>query len=73
MHDAVLKSGWDTVLVAIPFVVLLLVGFFRLDDLFASAKHKKDRRRPECGFDENGELLATDPDGRPWSGEQGPR
>jgi hypothetical protein len=33
MQDAILKSSRDTLLVAVPFVVCLVGGMFRLDGL----------------------------------------
>ena len=67
MQDAILQSGWENLLVAIPFVGLLLVGFFRLDEIIASPNRDRTARRPFCGCDEDGYLLLSDPDGRPWS------
>jgi hypothetical protein len=67
VQDAILQSGWENLLVAIPFVGLLLVGFFRLDEIIASPNRDRTARRPFCGCDEDGHLLLSDPDGRPWS------
>jgi hypothetical protein len=67
VQDAILQSGWENLLVAIPFVGLLLVGFFRLDEIIASPNRDRAARRPFCGCDEDGYLLLSDPDGRPWS------
>jgi hypothetical protein len=38
MHEIILNSGWDTLLFVVPFIGMLLVGFFRLDQLFAAPK-----------------------------------
>jgi hypothetical protein len=35
MHETILKSGWDSMLFAVPFVAMLLLGFFRLDEAIA--------------------------------------
>ncbi|HVU46588.1 MAG TPA: hypothetical protein VHD85_10710 [Terracidiphilus sp.] len=71
MQDTVLRSGWDTLLFALPFIGMLLVAFFRLDEAFAAPKRHPDpaksaTRRPACGVDEDGQPLMSDPDGRPW-------
>ena len=68
-----MKSGWDTVLVAVPFIGLLLATLFRVDEIFASSKREMRRRRAPCGMDEDGEPLLTDPDGRRWSAPRGSR
>ena len=67
MQDTILQSGWENFLVAVPFVGLLLVGFFRLDEIIASPKRARAGKRLFSGCDENGHLLLSDPDGRPWS------
>ena len=66
MRDLVLKSGWETFLFAVPFLGVLLVGLFRLDELITSPKRPLKRRRRPAGVDHNGEPLLNDPDGRPW-------
>lgn len=66
MPDPILQSGWETFLLAIPLVGLLLVTLFRLDEMIASPKRGKAVPRPACGCDENGRVLLSDPDGRPW-------
>lgn len=73
MQDTVLQSGWETLLVAIPFVGILLVGLFRLDELIASPKRRKAAKRPASGCDRNGRLLLSDPDGRPWGASPKPK
>ena len=65
MHDSVLNSGWQSVLVAIPFVFMMIVGVFRVDELFAAPKQSVRRQRPASGVDEDGRPLLCDPDGRP--------
>ena len=66
MQDTILQSGWGNLLVAVPFVGILLVGLFRLDEIIAAPKPARPVNRPTCGCDENGHLLLSDPDGRPW-------
>jgi hypothetical protein len=71
MHDAaVLNSNLDSFLVAIPFLVFLLIGFFRLDEVFAAPKHRGQARRAPCGIDADGRPILCDPDGRRWNAAQ---
>ena len=67
VQDTILQSGWGNILVGVPFVGILLVGLFRLDEIIAAPKPARPVNRPTCGCDENGHLLLSDPDGRPWS------
>ena len=67
MNQALTPSGWDTPAIAIPFVVLLAVGMFRLDEVIAAPQRRAARRRTFCGPDGNGDASLYDPDGRPWS------
>jgi hypothetical protein len=66
MQDTILQSGWENFLVAVPLVGLLLMTLFRLDEMLASPKRGRAVPRPACGCDENGRVLLSDPDGRPW-------
>ena len=65
MHDSVLNSGWQTALVAVPFLVMLLAGVFRLDEVFVAQKRDSRRQRPASEIDEDGQPILRDPDGRP--------
>lgn len=67
MFDAVLRSDWDMVLFAVPFVGIFLISLFRLDELVASPKKKAKPRRTAFRLDRNGEPMLCDPDGRTWS------
>ena len=67
MNDAGLHTNWDTLLVAIPFLIVLAVGFFHLDEVLATPKSRlAQQRRPVRGIDENGMQILCDPDGRRW-------
>ena len=68
MHGSVLNPGWETALIAVPFMLTLVAGVFRLDEVFASKKSTARRQRPVIGTDENGQPMLCDPDGRPYSG-----
>jgi hypothetical protein len=64
LQDTVLRSGWDNVVVALPFVLMLAVGLFRLDSMMAAPKTVNRRANRIVGTDENGEPIVCDPDGR---------
>lgn len=66
VHEMVLKSGWETFFIAVPFLAILLMGFFRLDTLWSAPRERTRARRPASGMDQDGEPLLSDPDGRPW-------
>jgi len=69
-----LEFSWESVLFAIPLVLVLLAVTFRLDQLLAAPAGKSgtlDPVRPACGVDRNGRILMTDPDGRPWDPDPG--
>jgi len=68
MHEIILSSGRDALLIGIPFLIMLLICFLRLDEIFASSKQVGGRkyRRAVCGTDEDGRQILCDPDGRPW-------
>jgi hypothetical protein len=68
MQDVYLTSTRDTVLVAVPFIVLVGMVIFGLDAFFVPSKGPAapaNRHRPGCGLDETGEPVLVDPDGRP--------
>ncbi len=64
MHDTILISGRDTFLVAIPFVFMLFLSVFRLDEALASPREQSSRNRPASGMIEAGVPILRDPDGR---------
>jgi hypothetical protein len=61
MHDTILISGRDALLVAIPFVFILFLSVFQLDETLARPK-ATFRQRSTRGM--NGADLLHDPDGR---------
>jgi len=66
VHDSALQSGLDTLLIAVPFVGVLLIGMFRLDAIIAAPKQAAGFQHPPSGTDKHGRVLFSDPDGRPW-------
>jgi hypothetical protein len=57
----------DMLLIGVPLVVLLTIGFFRLDTIFASSKNTRSFRRSVQPIALNDDsAMYTDPDGRPW-------
>lgn len=63
-REVILMSGKDTILVAIPFIALLIMGLFRLDGMFIKSRKKSRRPPPPSGVDEEGRPIFSDPDGR---------
>ena len=66
MHETVLNSGWESLLLAIPFIGLLLAGMFHLEQLFTSLKHRSKFARRTERFEYRRHTMLSDPDGRPW-------
>jgi hypothetical protein len=64
MDAHALISGGDTLLMAFPFLLLLLLSMFRLDERIAAPRRLARNRRSACGVDEFGVLILCDPDGR---------
>lgn len=62
-----LSSDWDKLLFGFPMIVLLIVGFFHLDEfLIIQKRAARPRRRPSAIIDASGGSMRTDPDGRSW-------
>jgi hypothetical protein len=66
MTETLFLSGRDTLLLCLPLLAILLVGFFRLDELFAASHRPRQRHCPVSGLDVNGEQILSDPDGTRW-------
>jgi hypothetical protein len=66
MYQAILHPGVDTAMLAIPFVGMLLVGYFRLDEVIAAPRRRKRLKSPAFRVDQHGHFVMTDPDGQPW-------
>ena len=67
MYDPVVSSGWEVILFAILSVGVLMLSFFRLDELLASSKRKENHWQAGYGLDRHGNPVLCDPDGRTWS------
>ncbi len=67
MHDAsMLNSSWQSILLAIPFVLTMLAGIFRLDEVLVTRKQVPQKQRLASGVDRDGRHILCDPDGRPF-------
>ena len=66
MHDMNQHPVWDTMLIAIPFFVILFFSIFGAD-LMRGKKRKKAGAslKPPSGIDKDGNPILSDPDGRP--------
>ena len=64
MDEAFLSTGRDAFLVAVPLVLLQLIGLFRLDEIISKPKKTLKWRRPSCQMNEDREPVLSDPDGR---------
>jgi hypothetical protein len=66
MGSADFLSGWDTSILMIPFLGVLVIYMFRLDEMFAAPKATPKKRRFFCGVDPNDRPYLSDPDGQLW-------
>jgi len=69
MHEVMLKSSRDALLLAVPLILLLLIGFFRLDEILMRAKKGPNQPKPQGEKQRVGRIFATEPDGTPLSQE----
>jgi hypothetical protein len=68
MVEEALKSGWETYLMGIPLIALLLICVFRLDELILKPRKKPSRLPlplPPGIAERDGREIISDPDGRP--------
>jgi hypothetical protein len=68
MVDEALKSGWETWLIGIPLIALLLIVVFRLDELILKPRKKPSRPPlplPPGIVEQDGTEILTDPEGKP--------
>lgn len=59
-------SGWDTTILMVPFLGILVMYLFGLDERFAAPKAPPKSRRCFCGSDPTDGPCLSDPDGQPW-------
>jgi hypothetical protein len=64
MGGSVDLPGWATLMVAVPFVAMLAMAVFGLDQNLARPRQSRARRH-FCEVGGNGAFL-SDPDGTPW-------
>jgi hypothetical protein len=64
VHDTFLQSELLNIFLAIPFVGVLLIALFRLDEIIAAPRRARAIKHPFNGCDEDGHLRLSDPDGR---------
>ncbi len=64
MGKNILMSTIDSLLMAVPFVIMLLINIFRLDQIIAAPRMTLTSRQLRCGTDKFGEPIMRDPDGR---------
>ena len=43
MSESILRSNWDVLLIMLPFLVMMAVGMFRLDEHLFASKAQKPR------------------------------
>ncbi len=68
MGSADFLSGWDTSILMVPFLGVLVMYMFRLDVTYAAPKAAPKKRRSFCGVDPNDRPNLSDPDGQLWRG-----
>lgn len=66
MGSADFLSGWDMTILMVPFLGMLLMHMFRLDERVSAPKAPPGNRRFFCEVDLNGRGCVSDPDGQPW-------
>jgi hypothetical protein len=69
MGSADFVSSWDTAVLMVPFLGVLAMYMFRLDERLAAPKATPKKRRFFCGVDPEDGPYLSDPDGQPWPGE----
>lgn len=59
-----LQSNTDVLLVAIPMVGMLVIGFFRLDEAICKPEKRIVKGHPLSGWDAGGQPMCIEPDGK---------
>lgn len=63
MHDVVFASGWDTAIIMVPFIGMMALAMFGLDEKLAAPKRPKRSKRGFSHLDRRGSPFVFDPDG----------
>ena len=58
------QSSAEVLLFAIPMIVAMFAGFFRIDTLFSDPKKRSCPERQFSSVDENGQGVYVEPDGQ---------
>ena len=66
MHDSFLKTNLDVLLFGLPMVGVLFICYFRLDELVASPKRRRELIKRYSATEVDGRMVGCDPDGKPW-------
>ena len=66
MGGARLVSSLDTIVLMVPFVAMLVMTVFHLDERLAAPKRDAKIQRFFCGIDGEDRPFLFDPDGKPW-------
>jgi len=66
MGGSPVLPAWDTLILAIPFLGMLGMAMFGLDERVATSKTLPRTRRFFCEVEGKGRKFISDPDGKPW-------
>lgn len=67
MHPNHALTGLDTFVFGVPLIALLVFGYFRLDEVFASSREPATAREDSAPAAEaRRQLMMSDPDGQAW-------
>lgn len=69
MQDVGFASGWDTALFMAPFVAMMAMSLFRVDEKVTSRRRLGKAGRRFCQLDRQGKAVLLDPDGHQWTQE----
>lgn len=66
MHTLFLGVGSDKIVMGTILLLVLFIGFFRLDTLIGAPRRRSGAQKPASGQDRQGRAFYSDPDGKPW-------
>ena len=58
--------GWDTFILAVPVIGILVMAMFGLDERLFTPRRNPGTRRFFCEVSGKGSSFLSDPDGKPW-------